>query len=277
MIIYELADCITKGDHTDVKSVATITKKQYEEICNCFSFVDFYHTCKCLRSMIVENGNTLQNYILSLKTKKRSYTDSELEDLVIKANGMLVDFLSSIKMSVDIFSNLISKKDKKLYDEFVKLNSQLYDENFGYRFLTRMRNYVMHRNMPFKKITNSIEDGITIGCIKNILLEFDGWSTVKEEISLLPDYISIEKYVPEAMGCFGDLYMKAIEIISKDVAEGNIKINDICKQYNIKSPTILVMEENAKSFRIHDLPLYMMNEFLLEASRYPSLGINVMF
>ena len=83
MKIYELADCITKGDHTDVKSVATITKQQYEEICNCFSFVDFYHTCKCLRSMVVENGNTLQNYILSLKTKKISYTDSELEDLVI--------------------------------------------------------------------------------------------------------------------------------------------------------------------------------------------------
>lgn len=277
MKIYELADCITKSEHTDVKSVATITKQQYEEICNCFSFVDFYHTCKCLRSMVVENGNTLQNYILSLKTKKRSYTDSELEDLVIKANGMLVDFLSSIKMSVDIFSNLISKKDKKLYDEFVKLNSQLYDENFGYRFLTRMRNYVMHRNMPFKKITNSIEDGITIRCIKNILLEFDGWSTVKEEINLMPDCISIEKYVPEAIGCFGDLYIKAIEVISKDVVEGNIKINDICKQYNIKSPTILVMEENSKSFRIHDLPLYMMNEFLLEASRYPSLGINVMF
>ena len=78
------------------------------------------------------------------------------QEALLSVVVFIVALENPIKMSVDIFSNLISKKDKKLYVEFVKLNSQLYDENFGYRFLTRMRNYVMHRNMPFKKITNSI-------------------------------------------------------------------------------------------------------------------------
>ena len=123
MVKYELARYKKQNGQICASSIAEITENQYKQICNCFSFVDFYHTCKCLKLLVVENEKNLSKYFVDLKTEKRSYSELELEKLVTQADFLLINYLSSVNTFIDVMSNLISKKNLSNLDEFKKLDS----------------------------------------------------------------------------------------------------------------------------------------------------------
>lgn len=241
-----------------------------------FNFAYFYHVCKSVTVMAMESGTDFLSFSKQMKDTQNSYDDGELDALLTTGNKLLINYLSFIKMFVDVISNSISKRDASKLAEFQELNRKMYDRFFGYRFLTRLRNYVVHYDIPLSSVSSYAADGIDLLCIRNNLLNYDGWSTLKVEICQLPEAFSVQPYIEESLVVLDILYLKALEIVADNVVAANGKITEFCKEYKISSPVILVIDSiKEKKTHIEKFPLNDMNEYFRDLNRHPNYNIRL--
>lgn len=154
--------------------------------------------------------------------------------------------------------------------------AETYDRFFGYRFLTRLRNYVVYYDIPLSSVSSYAADGIDLLCIRNNLLNYDGWSTLKVEICQLPEAFSVQPYIEESLVVLDTLYLKALEIVADNVVAANGKITEFCKEYKISSPVILVIDSiKEKKTHIEKFPLNDMNEYFRDLNRHPNYNIRL--
>ncbi len=187
---------------------------------------------------------------------------------------MLINFLSFIRTFQDVINHAISQKSVSDSKEFKILDSALYDDLFGYRFFSRMRNYVVHYNMPLTTIVNS-ESGIDMFCNRSQLLQYGKWNTVKKEIEQLPEKIDIVPYITEVKVAITTLYLKSLETIVTPAFEANQKISEICRTNNISTPVILIIHEGEKTPTIKPLPLQLLKDFFEDLKNHPNYEIEI--
>ena len=189
-------------------------------------------------------------------------------------NKLLINFLSFIRTFFDVIKHSISQRSAAESDSFSELNSALYDDFFGYRFFTRMRNYVVHYSMPLTSMVNSISSGVNIYCDRDNLLQYNGWSTVRKEIEQLPERINIVPYIVEAKVAISTLYLKSLEIIVISALDASKKISEICEKNQIASPVILVARDN-EIVSMKEFPLQSLKDFYVDLKNHPNYEIEI--
>lgn len=101
-------------------------------------------------------------------------------DLLLKANQVILNFLSSFKFFLDNGESYLKRKYGKNSDEassFIKLTRQEFDNCFAYRFLIKLRNYSIHLGFPLQGLMLEAEKfidvpGETLGSIQ-LLIDID--------------------------------------------------------------------------------------------------------
>ena len=273
---YFIADCLKNGTEIKVVARTEISESEYKNMKAWFDFAYFYHVCKSVTVMAMESGSDFLSFSKQIKDSKKSYDDSELDALLTTGNKFLINYLSFIKMFIDVISNSISKKDTMKLAEFQELNRKMYNHFWGYRFLTRLRNYVIHYDIPLSSVSGHATDGIELLCVRNNLLNYGGWSTLKAEIRKLSATFSVQSYIEDSMVALDTLYLKALETVVDDVVAANEKITGFCKKHEISSPVILVIDSiKEKKTHIEKFPLNDMNGYFRDLSRHPSYNIQL--
>lgn len=277
MTEYYFVDVIKEDDGFRVaaKADTIITYQMYKEIKSWLNFAGFYQTCRSIKNMTLESADDLEKYLTSLQQITGGHTGLEVAKYLTTGNKLFIGFLSFIKTFIDVISKAISRKRQNYVEEFQKMNSAMYDMFFGYRFFTRMRNYVIHYDMPLTTIIDSVDAGISMRCGRENLLQFKKWNTLRNEIEQLPEQIDIIPYIAETKAAISALYLKALESVAPQVIEGNQKFVDLCKKRGLSAPIFLILDEDAEAPQIEQLPLHLVQEFFEDLNEHPNYNINL--
>lgn len=271
---YELAN-ISKNEagETSVVAKGEITAEQYLEIRSWFKFTYFYHVCQSIEHMTLESGEDLANYFAELENYTGPFT-KDYNKFLTTANKLLISYLSFLRIYVDVVSHAISRKSKEKFEEFNNATHIVYDTLLGYRFFSRMRNYVVHYDVPLTSITCSVSNGIQVTCKRKSLLEYNGWGSVKKEIEQLPEEIDIFPFIGECQAAVKRLYLVALETIWDDVIKANENLHDICSKYAISAPIIICVDESEQP-HFEQLPLEHIKYYLEDLNQYPEYNITL--
>lgn len=274
---YSVADCIGENGDLTVVGRIEISEAQYHEMNRWFDFTGYYHICRSIVHMTQESGQDFLDFCSHMSGEHGGHEELEIDNLLITGNKLLISYLSFVKTFIDVVSNAISNRKKEMLDDFQKFNSLMYDSFLGYRLLTRMRNYVLHYDMPLTTVTDSLKEGVAFACDRDSLLRYNGWSSVKNEIENLPEQFSITPTVVECQAAIGALFLKALEVVVDDAVTGNKKLADFCNQNSIKAPVIVVFddEENDHPPEITRFPIYMMCEYMKDLARHPNYNVEI--
>lgn len=273
---YFIADCVQTDDGLTLTAQIEIDKTQYQEMNSWFNFANYYHTCRSVARMTKESGQDFIDFCERSAAEHGGHDDLEIDDFLITGNKLLISYLSFVRMFVDVISKAIKDKKQEMLKVFQKFNREMYDSFFGYRLLTRMRNYVLHYEMPLTAVTDSVEHGIVFTCDKDNLLRYDRWSTLKSEIDALPKRFSILPMISECQSAIDTLFLKALEIIADDVFSGNEKLVAFCRQHNIRSPIILILDDSTDAPpKLRKFPLHILRKYVMDLNRHPSYEIDI--
>lgn len=251
-----------------------LSENEYGTLIEMLSILTVFRDCYSVKEMLLESENDITCYFSTMSTRFIPPDYSVAAPYLITANKLLMNYLSFLKTFVDVVSNKISKVCKEELPEFKKYNSKLYDDLFGYRFLTRLRNYAIHREMPLKHIKSSAQNGIQITCHKSELLEYDKWSTVRNEICALTDSIDVLPYIEDSKKAILKLYVKALEILECDVYSLKIYFEKLCSGLKFECAVIMNTKENIHEIRSESLPIYYLDLFFSELKRYSAYKEN---
>lgn len=272
---YYLANMSKGKNRLQLKKVSQISQQEYLQLFDYFKFTDFYHVCRSVEKMTMESADDLEKFFYDLQQRGAPIDKSKMDKQLITGNKLFINFLSFIRTFIDVVKHAISQWSAAESDSFTKLNSELYDEFFGYRFFTRMRNYVIHYNMPLTIIEDTISSGVSVYCVREQLLQYDGWSTVRKEIEQLPERIDISPYIVEAKVAISTLYLKSLETIVISALEASEKISEVCEKNKIISPVIVVVHDDAKAPTIKTFPLQSLREFFVDLKNHPNYEIEI--
>lgn len=226
-----------------------------------------FRDCYSVKEMLLESEKDITCYFNTISTRVIPPDDSVVAPYLITANKLLMNYLSFLKTFFDIASNKISEVCNKELPAFQKYNSKLYDNLFGYRFLTRLRNYALHREMPLKYIEASSLNGIKIACQKSALLRYDKWNTLRSEICALTDPIDVVPYIEESKRAILKLYSKALEIFESDVCSLKEYFEKLYFWSEMERPVIIRTEETIHKLEVESLPAYYIDLFFLEIGK----------
>lgn len=245
-----------------------ISQHEYSSLMSMISVLAVFRDCFSIKEMLLESKDDIIHYVNKLSSRGIPPDYSIIMPCLISANKFLMNYLSFFKMFIDITSKNIKKIHKEELDEFQKYSSKLYDNLFGYRFISRLRNYAIHREMPLKNIEVSQQEGTRITCSKLELLQYDGWSTVKKEILALPDSIDVTPYIEESQIGAIKLYIKFLKIVAQDIFRLKSYLGELYAGFNPVSPTIITTGETIHKLQVEAVPVYYLNLFLKELKRY---------
>lgn len=253
---------------TGIVIYGELSDREYEILMKMLSALIVFRDCYSVKEMFLESKNDIVHYFNTLTNEIIPPDDFVVAPYLITANKLLMNYLSFLKTFIDVVSNSISKAYKKELSVFQKYDSKLYDDLFGYRFLKRLRNYAIHQEMPLKHIEVSSRSGIQIFCKKSALLEFDGWSTVKKEISTLTDSIDVIPYVEDSKKAILKLYVKALGILECDVCSLKTYIEKLYFGIKTECPIIIKTGKTIHELAVESLPAYYLDLFFSELKLY---------
>ena len=245
-----------------------LSEDEYRALMKMLEVLSVFRDCYSVKEMLLESENDIICYFSTISTRFIPPDDLVVAPYLITANKLLMHYLSFLKTFFDVVSNKISKSYKKELSAFQEYNNKLYDDLFGYRFLTRLRNYAIHWEMPLKHIGVSSSNGIQITCQKSALLGFSGWSTVRSEICSLTDSIDVVPYIEDSKKAILRLYTKALEILKCDVCSLKIHFEKMNFGSTIKHPVIIKTGETIHKLEIESLPIYYLDLFFSELKLY---------
>lgn len=220
------------------KYLGYIKEKDFVRVCelndnNYLKFKEFskrlidYSRENHLVKMVYMNYKNYHGIVTDYFAKKRKGENLDfdaLEDIVLNINTCIMNFLSSFRTFLDHTET----KFKRKYGEesietvrFKKFISNIYDSDFSYRFIYKLRNYTQHCGMPIGDIsshsvginedTKETKESLHILFNRDELLEnYDGWGTfVREELKKQQPKFDINSHIDKAM--------KHVEEIKKEI------------------------------------------------------------
>lgn len=251
--------------------IKQLTQEEKDKLDSCISFVPFYYVCNEIWRITIESEKDFINYCKELEGTERIYSEQEMVGLLTTANKFLISFLSFMKTFVDVTSNAVAKKSKADLTRFQTATNQAYDNSFSYRFLIRLRNYVIHHSMPITQI-KSDEHGVEFRISRDQLLNYSGWSAVKNEIVNLPEQIDVAQYVEEANKEIDSLYFLALETVLPEVSKGSHYLRETCEKYGITMLAIGEVHEGIENvITWHKFPLHLFKQYIDDIVHNPHI------
>lgn len=256
-----------------------VLKEEYEAFfCN-FKFYGQYHQFNEIYGICLEGNLDLMKFLSAenLNTILRS-KGVDREKVLQTGNKLLLNYCTVIKIMVEkIESFLKHKGSDKLY-EFKKMCSNFYDNEFSYRFFMRLRNYIIHNEMPFTKITSSLYKDCNMYIDRNNLLKWAGWNTVKKDLEEMEnDDIAVQPLLLDIGSSIYAIYMQSLYYLAPDIINSLNNINKFCDKYNVIRFDFIEYEneedfKNGK-YEFHVVPWGSMIQCIEELNKHPSINI----
>jgi hypothetical protein len=218
-----------------VEFLDVLTINVFEELKTSISEIEELHNVRRLRDFVVGNDEEIINYLDStlqeLLHKSISWNSTKREDsekVYLNANRLFLNYLSSVRTFLDHSETFLNKKfgsKSAQFLEFKKMLTAFYDHSFAYRFFYKLRNYAQHIGLPLDSVGFSTEYDRSNNTMKGtllvtfnsdkLLLNYDGWGTVKSELQQIKEDFDLAPLVFEMTHNIIEIE-RNIELLHKD-------------------------------------------------------------
>lgn len=254
--------------------------EEYEKCNHVLSLLrDFEHNSQ-LFTMIVWN---FQDYHDTIEAYLQAFIYKDMEHLQYRPaqfniNRIALNVLSSIRMYLDHVETSLKRRYGEASEEvknFEKICSKVYDENFSYRLLYRLRNYAQHCGFPIndicfmtEKVSERVEHRLLIRISRDKLLEGFNWKSLKPEIVASPDYFDFNEHLTSMMQSINEVHTFLIEHGFSQLKNDVSYIQNILSRVNIErgEPSIFALDIDEsqeglplKKMTVIGIPLRLIN------------------
>jgi len=189
---YAIARKIQTQEAVQLNKILELSQENYDYLFSEEDEIRNLLTIKELFRITQINHNTIKRFFEDYDKKMRAsriLIDPILHLNRIRINSDFMNYLFSFRTYLDHCLTLYSRQYGSKSDEindFKSLCSQLFDENFEYRFFYKLRNFTQHCGLPIEifKTKFSIREGkydIQICCQidpKQLLKKYDEWGNI---------------------------------------------------------------------------------------------------
>lgn len=187
--------------------------------------IDFYNDSQFFK--IVHANH--KDYINCINKYSNLYKNSdqilsEINDVKLEIERYIINYLTAVRLFLDHSETILNRKHGKNSNEllnFKKVCSEFYDNNFSYRFIYRLRNYVQHCGLPLgslefikklEKNSKNIERKLEIYFSKfELLNNFNSWGNLlKKDLTSLPDEFEVTIHINNMMKYLQIIYSNFI-------------------------------------------------------------------
>jgi hypothetical protein len=234
-------------------------------------------------SELIENENLFKVVELNyedLKSKISEYrlrihellhhNSNDFNLLKINVNRLILNLLSAIRTFLDHKETQLKRKFGKKSNElflFEEEKRSAFDNNFEYRFVSKLRNYAQHCGLPiappeiksFQDENSGVQNEINIFFERNELLsKFDWGVLVRKDLESQPEKFDCWPVIDKVYELFKVINKKINErILENYKSEGNMLLHLIAKTVSSKGMPCLLKSEGTEviTFTVKWFPL----------------------
>lgn len=217
---------INKGKITAVRELSDTEYEKYKKAREHIRrFSSDQHLFTIVRLNYDDYVNLLKQY-LEEYTKNPHIGWSRIERMALDMDRHILNYLSAVRTFLDHSETNLKRRygtDSLRVRRFKDACASAYDNNFSYRFLYKLRNYVQHCGMPPVELTlhsketdprsKDVQHSLAVRFNRDELLsKFNKWgSRLTREIQELPLMFEINLYLTEMMKCLERINLTLFE------------------------------------------------------------------
>jgi len=274
----------SEGNFTEIRKLKAAEYLKYKKAANhLFKFSADQQLYMIVRLNFEDFNNILKHYYEEY-VKHPAIGFPQAERMVLDINRHILNFLTAFRTFLDHSrTNIIRQygRNSKKLKTYKHACSQVYDNNFSYRFISKLRNYAQHCGMPLGLLklqsklidldSSNVQHFLTVKFDRDRLLRNFSWGEkLEREIRRLDLTFDINPIIHEAMKCLEEIQLK---LIAKDISD-LIKSTEYIKQFIAETekltgvPCIFTMEDIKRTqkgkiakfdLNIEWIPLHLVN------------------
>lgn len=219
------------GKHK-LEVLGEIRAEDYMMIERSFSFISSCKSVEHIKDIVCHNKTVLKSYVSDEWIAKLSVDGVDVTSILTAANAYALNYATSIRTFLDIMhANLSTRKDDLKYMR--NLESACFDKYFDYRLWYRLRNFIVHRSLPYTRIVQSLIDSSGVRCDRDFLLGWDGWGSIRREIASLPERINLADYLDGTSISVEFLFAEYIACFGQEITDCSRLVSTMRKKYGI--------------------------------------------
>jgi len=229
-----------------IEAVRELKSSEYQEYQKALAHLMRFSSDQQLFAIVRLNYDDYLNLVkqyLGGYAKNPSMYQGRMERMALDINRSILNFLSAVRTFLDHSETNLKKrygKDSQKVKRFKKACSKAFDDNFSYRFLYKLRNYVQHCGMPLGTLDlhskavgpqpTDVHHSLSVRFNREKLLsEFDWGNRLAEEIQKLPLEFEISPHLTEMMKCIEMIMLTLVEDYSSELIQSAIYIRQLVK------------------------------------------------
>ncbi len=189
------------------EKIRTITEEEYENIDKALKEQDDIEQNEKIFKIISGNYTSILKFYLEEKKRlknTRTITWLYAGKVSLELGRLLLNYLASIKLFLEFNKTNFEKKSPECFEEFERIRREAYDNTFGFRFLSKLRDYVQHCGLPILsvgiEVTNpaeidhkAVRSEFEVSINKEGLLKasFNWTSKIRKEIEAGPENVDL--------------------------------------------------------------------------------------
>lgn len=216
---YSLAWYELRGEKMSLNEDREISDVEFMKIGESSKLLSYFNMNYTYYDMMNKNFEEVLKIINEFEQYRESFA-FEMESIpyIKELNRLLINALGSFACFLNHYEYILKTKfDKdttvKLYK---KICSNYFDNSFEYRFSYKLRNYVVHCNIPvslLKSTQNSPKRSFYID-VKKLLLEFEWGKIVKKDLENISSNIEVKSFICKTQNMLFNLNK---ELMSLDI------------------------------------------------------------
>jgi len=186
-----IAKEIIENDTQKIDTLITLSIEESEKLENSLSKIELLSTVEDYFQILENNYFDFVNCVKdnSLDLLQNSLTPLILNEKIfqnfkIESNRKLLNYLSSFRTLIDHIPVILDKNQKKDFSNYL---TYLFDNEFSYAFIYKLRNYSQHCGLPITNYESKFDISLAyiflIMDVEILLLNYDSWGAVKERLS----------------------------------------------------------------------------------------------
>lgn len=232
-------------DSPNITGIRTLTADEFESISKDINDLEKFHSEDALYSLIELNYEDLtarRDFYLNQYIANSRLDFSEFSSQFLDLNRLILNLLSSIRTYLDHTETRLKRTfgdTSAEFELFKKLTAECFDNNFAYRFLSKLRNYSQHCGLPTGSI--NITDNIKGHSLKlslvrdNLLKNFDSWgSIVKPELQKQNEEFDVFPLLEKKAELLNDVNNKISSALLKGLTNQGNHLLELISETQIK-------------------------------------------
>lgn len=266
-----IAKEIIKDKSQIINSLLYLTSKEYEELNSNIESVYLLQIIDNYFQIVYANYKdfieTLNNNSFELLENSESpllLNRSYLNKFKIESNRKFINYLSSFRTLIDHIPNILNDEFKK--KDFKLFLNLLYDNEFSYRFMYKLRNYTQHCGLPITKYESDLNHSLVKIYLKiqvdHLLNNYDSWGMIiKNDLKKYRD-IDSSSIIEDHFNLVRKIYNKTLFLLKDEFLTKFIAIEETITMYRGDHKLLLLLEQdNGKLDCIKYIPLEEIDEF----------------